>query len=82
MSPFSHQVSVVVTQQYWERVSIVSLQRDVLSRPATYPDRMRRSTGRKHTLEQTVKTQGELSARLEFRNDGFINLGTTCLTKL
>lgn len=32
-------------------------------------------------LKKTVKTRGELSARLDFRNDGFINLGTTCLKK-
>jgi hypothetical protein len=34
-----------------------------------------------HRLEKTVRTQGELSARLEFRNEGFINLGTTSLRK-
>jgi competence protein ComFB len=33
------------------------------------------------TLEQTAKTHGELSARRDFRNDGFINLGATRLVK-
>jgi competence protein ComFB len=33
------------------------------------------------SVERVVKTHGELSARLDFRNDGFINLGTTCLSK-
>jgi len=38
--------------------------------------------GYKHfTLEKTVKTESEFAARLDFRNDGFINLGTTCLSK-
>ena len=34
-----------------------------------------------HTIEQTVETHGEYAARLDFRNDGFINLGTTGLHK-
>ena len=33
------------------------------------------------TIEQTVKTHGELAARRDFRNDGFINLGATSLVK-
>ena len=33
------------------------------------------------TFEQAVKTHGELSARRDFRNDGFINLGATNLIK-
>lgn len=36
---------------------------------------------KEQVLEHAVKTQGELSARLDFRNDGFINLGTTSLKK-
>lgn len=32
-------------------------------------------------LEDTAKTEAELSARLDFRNDGFINLGTVSLAK-
>jgi hypothetical protein len=34
------------------------------------------------TLEERVETRGEYSARLDFRNDGFINLGTTRLSKI
>ena len=33
------------------------------------------------TLKRNVKTSGELAARLDFSNDGFINLGTTLLEK-
>ncbi len=33
------------------------------------------------TVEQTVKTHGELAARRDFRNDGFINLGAADLVK-
>jgi competence protein ComFB len=33
------------------------------------------------TVEQSAVTEGELSARHDFRNDGFINLGTTCLKR-
>ncbi len=32
-------------------------------------------------IEETVRTHGELSARRDFRNDGFINLGATKLVK-
>ena len=32
-------------------------------------------------IEQVVKTHGELAARLDFRNDGFINLGSIELKK-
>ena len=33
-------------------------------------------------IERVVKTHGELAARRDFRNDGFINLGATTLTKV
>jgi len=35
----------------------------------------------RHSLERTVKTKGELAARVDFRYDGFIDLGTTRLRK-
>lgn len=35
---------------------------------------------KKTELEHQVKTHGEITVRQEFNNDGFIHLGTTCLT--
>ncbi|MBT3272561.1 MAG: late competence development ComFB family protein [Spirochaetales bacterium] len=34
----------------------------------------------RHEVDHQVKTHGEIAARLDFRNDGLINLGTTVLT--